>query len=274
MSALDERLVRLAVALSPEEHREVRLEQWRADVRDAHELDLSPLALALGALTTAILHRTRPRRSTWETTVTVVARPVVQPHTIRTVPLLISFAFASVFVAFALIALLGRYGGSPSMSSAKLVAGALLILIPMGLLVAATLLVENASRTRRIVVAAIQAAGVVLFAGSVTGAFLRVYDIEIGVGIAATGMLAGWLLLKRLRGRSWSLLALPIVVFAAVQVGLLSLGAVEALPVAMQALLYGASMLVPFAGAVVGGIVAGAQNHGAGRETLGRSAQP
>ncbi|PZF56840.1 hypothetical protein DEI92_13705 [Curtobacterium sp. MCBD17_034] len=56
-------VVDLAVALSPADHRPVRMEQWHADLRDAADLDLPRAGLAFGALTTALFHRRAVHRS-------------------------------------------------------------------------------------------------------------------------------------------------------------------------------------------------------------------
>jgi hypothetical protein len=70
-------------------------------------------------------------------------------------------------------------------------------------------------------------------------------------------MPAGWLLLRRRPGKAWGLLAVPVAVFAAVQLSLPTFDALGGLPVAAQALAYGCSMFLPFVGSVVGGILAG-----------------
>lgn len=257
MSPLDERLVRLAVSLSPAGHREVRREQWEADVRDARELDLSALGLACGALTTAILHRTRPRRSTWETPVTITARAAAQPHTLKTIPLLIALAFASVLAGVALLGLLGRYGGSPSVASAKWVAVTLLTVVPGILTVSAFVLVEGASARRRLVASAAVVGLLALSAGAQTGAL----PSWLFTGIGSAGLLAAWLFVRDRPGRSWWLLVLPLAVHVVAQFFIGPAVLRSALPVTVTGFLSVCVVLLPYLAAVVGAIVAGRERH-------------
>ena len=51
---LAERVVRLAIALTPRTRQAELAEQWSADLAGAAELDLTPLSVSVGALRTAL----------------------------------------------------------------------------------------------------------------------------------------------------------------------------------------------------------------------------
>ena len=213
MTALTRVLVEVAVAVSPEGHRSVRREQWLADVRDAEAVDMSPTALAFGALMTALFHRRTIHRRSWGETMTAApihVRPA--PHTVRTVPLLVVTAFASFLVSIPLFALLGRYSGVPGSSVLVWAVVLGMTVVPAVLLMTAALLVDGVGLRRRALSALAIAALTTVWWGALTGAIPTPGPSWLGGSVVAVALLTVWFVLRSHRGWIWSLLALPIVV--------------------------------------------------------------
>lgn len=217
MSRLDGLLVSAAVAASPHAHRDTRREQWLADVRDARELDLSPTALAFGALTTALFHRRADRRSTWGNTMTTMPGTVRSaPHTIPTIQVLVTFAVLSFLAGSVGLGLLQRYNGfAGSIPVAQLVTLALTI-VPGIAIGASVLLVAGVPLRRRAIGAVVVLAVSALWWSLVTGFFSPPVWPALSLGVIASAWLAVWLVVLRRPGWTWSLLLLPIAASALV----------------------------------------------------------
>lgn len=256
MSRLAGRIVAVAAALSPAEQRGERRETWQADIRDATSLDLSPTRIALGALSTVILHPS-PRR---EARLPIAA----QPHTIRTIPVLVAVAFLSVLAGGALIALLGRYSGSPSLVTAKWMALGLLSAVPALALMGAALLVEGASRRARAIACVAFAVATFLFTAPLTGALRSTW---ICTALAAALALGTWLALRGRLRSSWLLIVAPAVATFAVELLVLATLTLPSTPVAVLTMAYWGLTLVPFAVVVACvRLAVGAPVGGPGRE--------
>lgn len=256
MSALDRVLVGVAVAVSPAAHRAARREQWLADVRDAHELDLSPTALAFGAFTTALFHRRAGHRSTWGDTMTALPTPVRSaPHTIRTIPVLVAFAVLSFVVSVGVLALLQRYNGLPEARPVFDMVGIGLAVVPGVAVATSVLLVSDVARRRR-VLGAVAVFAVAAVWWAITNGSLNVpVYAPVQVGVIAAGLLAVWLVVLHRPGWTYSLLLLPVV--AAILVFPLTEAANgTGIPYSVMALVSWAGQLVPFLVAVVGAVVA------------------
>lgn len=263
MNGVDRVLVGVAVALSPAGHRAARREQWLADVRDAPELDLSPTALAFGALTTALFHRRTDRRSTWGDTVTAAplhVRPA--PHTIATVPVLLVLAVGSFLAASIGIGLLQRYNGFGATVPMFLLLSIGLAVVP-GLAVATSVLLAVGVPLRRralgaVVVLAVTAVWLAVVTGLVS---LPLYPWLL-LGLVAGAWGATWLAVLRRPAWTWSLLLLPIVT------SLLVLPLSNAVwetgsAYSVKAMLSCAVQLLPFLVALVATVVAGRFSTGA-----------
>lgn len=213
MSALDRLLVDAAVAVSPAAHRTARREQWAADVRDAHELDLSPTALAFGALTTALFHRRAGHRSTWGESMTAPpldVRPA--PHTIRTVPVLVAVALLSLVAAGAWLILQPNSGYESESDRIVGTAGlwTLVFVVPGTAMTLAALALRTPIGRRRV-------GASMLAAATVTGVLAPLTTVTAAFPIPTIPLflaLAGWLVAVRARGWTWSLALLPVLVLA------------------------------------------------------------
>lgn len=212
MSALDRALLAVAVAVSPAAHRVVRREQWAADVRDAHELDLSPTALAFGALTTALFHRRAGNRSTWGDSMTAAPLDVrTAPHTIRTVPVLVAVAITSLVAAGGWVILQPNSGYA---STSDRVIGSvgtwsLVFVVPGLALAMAALVLQTGAARRRLgasMIAAATATAVVypFLSGPLTLP-LSVLPMLLG--------LAGWNVAARTLAWTWTLALVPVLVW-------------------------------------------------------------
>lgn len=257
MSALDRALVSAAVAVSPSAHRSVRREQWLADVRDARELDLSPTALAFGALTTALFHRRAGHRSTWGNTMTTMPGSVRStPHTIPTIPVLIALAVVSFMVGSVGLGLAQRYNGFAGGVQLALLVTLALTIVPGLAVGASVLLVTGAPMRRRGTGAVVVAAVSALWWSLVTGFFNAPVWPPLSLGVIAAAWLAVWLVVLRRPGWTWSLLLLPIT--ASVLVFSLANGVYDTqLAYSVKAALATAINAVPFLVAVVAAVVAG-----------------
>ncbi|OIH98933.1 MULTISPECIES: hypothetical protein [unclassified Curtobacterium] len=256
MSALDRVLLGAALAASPATHRAARREQWTADVRDARELDLSPTALAFGALTTALFHRRAPHRSSWGDSMTTLPTPVrAAPHTIRTIPVLIALAVLSFVVAAGVLALLQRYNGLPEARPVFDLVGVGMAVVP-GLAVATSLLLASGVPRRRRGLGVIATLAVAAVWWAVTDGTLHVPGYgSLQVGLVAAGFLAAWLVTLRRPLWTLSLLVLPLV--ATVVVTPLANAVIAVgLSYSVMTLVWWAGQLVPFLVAVVAGVVA------------------
>ncbi|PZE66452.1 hypothetical protein [Curtobacterium sp. MCBD17_021] len=225
MTALGRALVATAVAISPAEHRLVRREQWQADLRDAADFGLSPTALAFGALTTALFHRRGVRRTTWgETMTTTPFSTAATPHTIRTVPVLVTVAVLAILMTGPWLILQPNYGYESDLDRTVGLVGIWLLsyLVPGAAVTAAALLLSGSGPGRRRLGAALVAAAA---AGAVVTP-LVVPDSGWPVSILPAVLpfllaLAGWLVAIEAPRRAWLLLLLPLGVATLVESGAL-----------------------------------------------------
>lgn len=256
MSALDRLLVSAAVAASPLEQRAARHEQWLADVRDAHELDLSPTALAFGALTTALFHRRAGHRSTWGNTMTTMPGTVRStPHTIPTIPVLLTLAVVSFLAGSVGLGLVQRYNGLAGSVPTFLLISIVLTVVP-GLAVAASVLLVTGAPIRRRAMGALVVLAVTALWWSVqTGFFNPPVHPALSLGIITGAWLAVWLVVLRRPGWTWSLLLLPVL--ASVLVFPLSNSVYETqLAYSLKAAVSSATALVPFLAALLAATIA------------------
>lgn len=212
MSALDRLLVGAAVAVSPAAHRATRREQWLADVRDAQELDLSPTALAFGALTTALFHRRAGHRSTWGESMTAAPMHVpAPPHTVRTVPVLVAVAVVSLIASGAWLVLQPNYGYASTLDVWLGTVGtwSLVLFVPGAAVALAALALRTGALRRRLGASMIVAAAV---GAAVQPLLTPPTDLPVGV-LPLVLALAGWLVAAHSPRWTWTLLALPVVAF-------------------------------------------------------------
>ncbi|PYY48791.1 hypothetical protein [Curtobacterium sp. MCBD17_023] len=225
MTAFSRALVAAAVAISPAEHRPVRREQWQADLRDAADFGLSPTALAFGAFTTALFHRRGVRRTTWgETMTTAPFSTAATPHTIRTVPVLVTVAVLAILMTGPWLILQPNYGYESDLDRTVGVIGFWLLsyLVPGAAVTAAALLLPGSSPGRRRLGAALIAAAAV---GAVVTP-LVVPDSGWPVSILPAVLpsllaLAGWLVAIEAPRRGWLLLLVPLGVATLIESGAL-----------------------------------------------------
>ncbi|PYY40187.1 hypothetical protein [Curtobacterium sp. MCPF17_046] len=225
MTAFSRALVAAAVAISPAEHRPVRREQWQADLRDAADFGLSPTALAFGAFTTALFHRRGVRRTTWgETMTTAPFSKAATPHTIRTVPVLVTVAVLAILMTGPWLILQPNYGYESDLDRTVGVIGFWLLsyLVPGAAVTAAALLLPGSSPGRRRLGAALIAAAAV---GAVVTP-LVVPDSGWPVSILPAVLpsllaLAGWLVAIEAPRRGWLLLLVPLGVATLIESGAL-----------------------------------------------------
>lgn len=212
MSALSRALVAAAVAVSPAEHRPVRREQWDADLLDATEVGLSPTAVAVGALTTALFHRRGPRRTTWGDAMTTVPSATTSAHTVRTVPVLVTVAVFAILMVGPWLILQPNYGYESDLDRiiGRAGTGLALDLVPGGTVVAAILLLPGTSASRRRV-------GATLVAVAAIGSFVEPFTTPsswwpptVSVALPLVLALAGWLVAAEARHAAWLLVLLPI----------------------------------------------------------------
>ncbi len=257
MSALDRLLVAAAVAASPLEQRAARHEQWLADVRDAHELDLSPTALAFGALTTALFHRRAGHRSTWGNTMTTMPGSVRStPHTIPTIPVLLTLAVVSFLAGSVGLGLVQRYNGIAGSLPVVLLISIVLTVVPGLAVSASVLLVTGAPIRRRAMGALVVLAVTALWWSIQTGFFNPPVHPALSLGIITGAWLAVWLVVLRRPGWTWSLLLLPVL--ASVLVFPLSTGVYGTqLAFSVKAAVSSAITLVPFLAALLAATIAG-----------------
>ncbi|WIB60424.1 hypothetical protein DEJ13_00955 [Curtobacterium sp. MCLR17_007] len=257
MSALDRLLVSAAVAASPLEQRAPRHEQWLADVRDAHELDLSPTALAFGALTTALFHRRAGHRSTWGNTMTTMPGSVRStPHTIPTIPVLLVLAAVSFLAGGLGLGLVQRYNGLAGSVPVVLLISIVLTVVPGLAVSASVLLVTGAPIRRRAMGALVVLAVTALWWSIQTGFFNPPVHPALSLGIITGAWLAVWLVVLRRPGWTWSLLLLPVL--ASVLVFPLSTGVYGTqLAFSVKAAVSSAITLVPFLAALLAATIAG-----------------
>lgn len=256
MTALDRFLVGAAVAVSPAAHRDTRREQWAADVRDARELDLSPTALAFGALTTALFHRRAGHRSTWGESMTAAPLHVrATPHTIPTIPVLVVLAVVSFLVGSVGLGLLQRYNGLAGAVPIFLLVSGSLAVVPGIAVATSVLLATGAALRRRAIGALVVLAVSALWWAILTGFLDLPVHPAIALGVIAAAWLAVWLVVVRRPRWTWSLLLLPVVASALVFPLANGLYGTQ-LAYSLKATAATAVDAVPFLVAVVGAVVA------------------
>ncbi|WP_146244093.1 hypothetical protein [Curtobacterium sp. MCBD17_013] len=204
-------VVDLAVALSPADHRPVRMEQWHADLRDAADLDLPRASLAFGALTTALFHRRAVHRSTWGESMSALSGRAA-PRTIRTSSALVAFAICSMLVGAGLSAMGSRYDGSDWIRVLTVVVVALLVVVPALAAIGALLLTDASTRGRRL-------AGVGFVVLGAAGLAALVLTSTPGpawawLGGSAVAVAAGRLVLRSRSATDWWLLGMPVIATA------------------------------------------------------------
>ncbi|PZE82113.1 hypothetical protein [Curtobacterium sp. MCBD17_032] len=225
MTALSRALVDTAVAISPAEHRVVRREQWYADLRDAADLGLSPTGLAFGALTTALFHRRGVRRTTWGDTMTTAPfSTAAAPHTIRTVPVLVTVAALAILMTGPWLILQPNYGYESDLDRTVGLVGIWLLsyLVPGAAVTAAALLLPGSGPGRRRL-------GAALVAAAAVGAVVTPLVLPVSgwpVSILPTVLpfllaLAGWLVATDAPRRAWLFLLLPLGAATLVESGML-----------------------------------------------------
>ncbi|MDR6573954.1 hypothetical protein J2X60_002609 [Curtobacterium sp. 320] len=212
MNAVNRLLLTAAVALSPATHRADRREQWLADVRDARALDLSPTALAFGALTTALFHRRAGHRSSWGSTMSAAPLSVRRStHTIPTIPVLLVVAVGSFLAASVGIGLMQRYNGVGATLPMFALLAIGLAVVP-GLAVATcVLLATGAPLRRRALGAVVVLAVTAVWLAVVTGLVSLPVSPWLLLGLVAAAWAAVWLVVRGRPGWTWSLLLLPVV---------------------------------------------------------------
>lgn len=213
-------IVEVAADLSPAHHRSARREQWLADVRDAAELDVSPLRLALGALTTAVFHRTRTRRSSWGELVTATAttRPTIGTVPVLTVGIVLSILLSAAFTeAFG-----GNHGGGSWQWYRFIAIQAALGTILPAIGVVLALHASRVPRTRLVVSAVLLLVGAIGFGGWEVWRLLGLVPLDYSYSMDPTfwGLptlaLLLWCWCVDVRGWRWALVAVPLVTWAIV----------------------------------------------------------
>jgi hypothetical protein len=253
-----ERLVDLAVALSPEDHRAVRREQWLADMRDAHELQMSRAALAFGALTTALFHRRAVHRTTWGESMSAPNGVRTTPHTITTVPVLVAAAFLSMIGGILLRAVSWHFENGDAQSITFDMALVALLPVPLALVITAVLLLDGVSAVRRIraSVALVLLGG--LWWAYVSGGFnasLQFIPEAVAGPVMATAVLAVWMAARRRSGFVWAFVLVPTI--ASALLWPFESAVLSALGYSAQVAIGTWSLMVfPFVGALIGGLLA------------------
>jgi hypothetical protein len=257
VSGVDRLLLAAAVAVSPAAHRAVRREQWTADVRDAHELDLSPTALAFGALTTALFHRRAGHRSTWGETMTAAPFHVrATPHTIRTVPVLVALAVVSFLASSVVLSLLQRYNGLAAAMPLFTLVGVGLALVPGAAVASALLLVARVALRRRVLGAVAAMAVAFAWWGLVNGSLNLPVWPGLTLGLIASAWLAVWLVVVGRPRWTLTLLVLPVVA-AVIMFPLTNALISSGLAYSVMTFVSWTGQLVPFLVAILAAIVAG-----------------
>ncbi|WP_420367215.1 hypothetical protein [Curtobacterium sp. L1-20] len=274
MSALDRLLLSAAIAMSPSPHRAIRREQWLADLRDARDLDLSPTALAFGALTTALFHRRTDHRSTWKDTMTVMPGTVRSaPLTVPVIPVLIAFAALSFLAGSVGLGLLQRYNGLLSSVPAILLTSFALTIVP-GIAVGASILLTTGVPLRRRAIGTVVVLAVSALWWSVdTGFFNPPVSPAFTWGVIAAAWLAVWHVVLRRPGWTWALLLLPIAASVLVFPLANSLYGTQ-LALSMQAATATALEIVPFLVALIAGMIAGRSEQSAPHDAMVSSGGP
>ena len=257
MTALDRVLVGAAVAVSPAAHRDARREQWLADVRDAREFDLSPTALAFGALTTALFHRRAGHRSTWGESMTATPIHVrTTPHTVPTIPLLVGLAVVSFVVSSVVLSLLQRYNGLAAAMPLFTLVGIGLSLVPGASVAAAVLLAARVPLRRRVIGAvaamAVACAWWVLVNGSLN---LPVWP-GLTLGLIAAAWLAVWLVTVGRPRWTLTLLVLPVIA-SVITFPLTNAVMSSGLSYSVMTFVSWTGQLIPFLVAILAAIVGG-----------------
>lgn len=214
-----EALVTVAVDLSPAAHRETRREQWLADVHGAAELDLSPVRLACGALTTAVFHRTRHHRSSWGNTMAtaITTRPTLGAVPVLTIGIVLSVLVSTAFT----MAFGGEHGGGSWQWYRFIVVQAVFGAVLPAAAVVAMLTLLRTPRTRLVVTSIALLAAAVAFGGWEIWALLGVVPVDYAYSMVPTfwGLptigLALWCWATEVRGWRWALVLVPVALWAA-----------------------------------------------------------
>ena len=259
MTRLTRRLVLLAVTLSSPAQRERRREQWLADLDGVDELGLNGLALAIGALTTALLHRRERRRSTLLGSDDARSFRNTRPS-IRVPSLLIALAGCSMICG---VQLVGAWAGSTGtwyVTTGVFLCMALLCVVPGILFMVSATLGTRVSRHGRVLVVVASLALVGLFAGCLLGSFRR-YALWVPdwlfVAVVSLGTIVIWFSTRGYRGVVWTwIIAPPAVAWLLGTVGP-RLSESSLLPVSWTPVLTWSPVLAPFVAAVAVALAAG-----------------
>lgn len=212
-------LVGVAVDLSPEEYRQIRREQWSADIRDAAECDLDPRRLAFGAVTTSLFHRMRaPRHFRKESrmTATNTSRSTVSTASVLLLAVVSSILLSALFT----LAFGGRHGGG-SWQWYRFVAiqVAFTTLLPsIGVILIMRAI--KVPRTRVILAGAVLLAASVGFGGWELWPYVGIGHVDYTYTLAPTfwGLptlgLVAWLWATDARGWRWASITAPFAVWA------------------------------------------------------------
>ncbi len=257
MTALDRFLVGVAVAVSPTAHRDARREQWLADVRDARELDLSPTALAFGALTTALLHRRAGHRSTWGESMTATPIHVrTTPHTVPTIPLLVGLAVVSFVVSSVVLSLLQRYNGLAAALPLFMLVGIGPTLVPGACVAAAVLLTARVPLRRRVIGAVAAMAVACAWWALVNGSLNLPVWPGLTLGLIAAAWLAVWLVTVGRPRWTLTLLVLPAIA-SVITFPLTNAVMSSGLSYSVMTFVSWTGQLIPFLVAILAAIVGG-----------------
>jgi hypothetical protein len=217
-------LVDLAAALSPSAVRDRRREQWHADLIGSRQAGMSPASVALGAVSTAALHRSSPRPSG-------VLMPTSLSRPAQTTALLVAGAVLSIIVGFVLQRTVFYVWTSPlEYRVGEVVVFALVFAAPLALFLAALLRAKASTSRRVLATVTATVSALALSGGQLTGGHLG----YLAAGVSAGGLVAAWMVTRRPRSAAWLLTALPMVAIIALGIGEVALGALVNAPPSLR----------------------------------------
>jgi hypothetical protein len=230
---LAEKTVQLAVAISPAGVREIRREQWQADLLGADETGLSARRLALGTLSTAALHRLRSTPG--------AKMPSVIPRESRVTAGL--FAISALSLIVGLVSQRTVFYVWTSLTQHRvgmLVQLVFVFIVPLTMFLIAFLRVR-ASASRRAVAVALFCTGSLAFlvGHATTGPIML-----LASAMAAALFLATWAVVQRSEPMTWLLLIAPYLAIVSISfAGVAALSVFDS-PSIMRSDVYEAARLV------------------------------